>query len=89
MVTSYSQKSDGTIIGVAPIEITARRALAENWRVTATQTGPAPQDRAADRAVGTERQGELTPALSLFGGGLRAYLRNGRKSSNLSNRCQI
>jgi hypothetical protein len=71
MATFNTQKSDRPVIGVAPIEIVARRALAENWRVTATQTGPAPQDRAADLGVGTERQGELTPARFLFGGGLR------------------
>jgi hypothetical protein len=88
MATFNTQKSDRPVIGVAPIEIIARRALAENWRVTATQTGPASQDRAADRAVGTEGQGELTPARFSSAEDC-AYLRNGRRSSNLSNRCQI
>jgi hypothetical protein len=47
MVTSYSQKSDGTVIGAAQLKL----PRAVHW----------------PRIVGTERQGELTLALSVFG----------------------
>jgi hypothetical protein len=69
MVTSYSQKSDGSVIGVAPIEITARRALAENWRVSATQTGPAPRDRGARTGLSAQkdRASSRPPRLSSAG----------------------
>jgi hypothetical protein len=50
MVTSYSQKSDGTVIGAAPIEITARRGLAKKRRTTVKMSG-ADAERFGDSAA--------------------------------------
>jgi hypothetical protein len=86
MATFDTQKSDGPVIGAVPIEIMKLPRdlpLLRIGELRRLRPVPRLKTEPPDRAV------ELTPALSLFGRGLRAYLRNGRKSSNLSNRCQI